>query len=115
MIYGEWQVEIQDDRATLNKNVFIFVRNIDGSDEMLQPDGETTQTIKMGEACRPTMKLREDVLQAFFNALSAKGMQPPKASFIEGKLEAVEAHLSDMRALVFEKPDEIINVECKKK
>lgn len=101
MTYGEWNVEINDNHATTFKNVWIYMRRPDGSDDILQSDGVTIKNIKHGAPMEPTMKLSPETLEAFFNALSRKGFTPPKASHTEGKLEATERHLKDMRKLVF--------------
>lgn len=49
-------------------------------------------------------------LQALLVAIKDQGIKLPEQSFTEGKLQATEKHLEDMRTLVFE-DQKIINVE----
>ena len=47
----------------------------------------------------PTLELEPEQLQAFADALNEQGYKPQQG-FVEGKLEATESHLKDMRTLL---------------
>lgn len=53
----------------------------------------------------PTLSLPglggKDILKAFVTAAVAVGIKPEPHAFLEGRLAASEAHLADMRRLVF--------------
>lgn len=57
------------------------------------------------EACEPTFRLggaeSSEILKALADALDQQGVKTDADSRIEGKLEAVTQHLTDMRILVF--------------
>ena len=45
----------------------------------------------------------EGTLSLMAQALDKRDIKPPKQSYVEGKLEATENHLKDMRKIVFNK------------
>ncbi len=96
-----WQVKIIDQGYTFNRDVFIFRKAVGGTEILL---GETIQFIKDGEAAprTPTLSLPPEVLQALADGLADSGYKP-SGGFTDGKLEATEKHLEDMRTLVFQK------------
>lgn len=47
----------------------------------------------------PFMHLEQDMLQSLADALNDNGIKPQQG-FIEGKLQATENHLQDMRTLL---------------
>jgi hypothetical protein len=49
-----------------------------------------------------TMLWDRDDLEALVTEASQLGIRPKEASFTEGKLQATQAHLEDMRSLVFD-------------
>ena len=54
-----------------------------------------------GDHVEPTMKsLSSEFAGALAGALQEKGIKPPEASFVEGKLVATEKHLEDLRSLL---------------
>ncbi len=90
---NEWNIKIVDSGYKLTKDVYIF-REIGEKVEFL--DGET---VHRGVAVsKPTLELTLDQLQVFADALNNIGIKP-KQGYLEGKLEATEKHLEDMRKL----------------
>lgn len=67
---------------------------------LVQRGGETIEYFEDGVVKEPSFKLNREQLQAFANALNEMGMNPQK-EYTDGKLEATEKHLEDMRQLVF--------------
>lgn len=91
----DWIIKINDPGFKTTLDVYIF-RPLTGH----ETETLTGQIIKAGERLPPTLELTRGQLQIFADALSEQGFKP-KEGFIEGKLEATEQHLSDMRKLVF--------------
>lgn len=96
MNINNWNIRIIDSGYKLTKDVFIFRQTFDGKTETLGGEIFGMGAMPM----KPTIELDDEQLQAFANALNELGISPQK-EFVEGKLEATEKHLEDMRKLVF--------------
>lgn len=92
---NEWQIRIVDPGYKFTREIYIFRRLFNGKTELLGV-GEIEDG---GIATKPTLELTPEQLQAFSDALNANGFQP-QDGFTEGKLEATERHLLDMRKLL---------------
>ncbi len=57
----------------------------------------------LGREFPPLMRLRPDEAQQFMDELWRVGIRPTEGSGSVGQLAAVQAHLEDMRTLVFKK------------
>lgn len=108
MIIGEWKVQIAEDGPTLVKKIWIY-RRMPGGISVLGPDMQTETRYDEYSDVPVTMKLDHFLFQAFGDALTGN-FKPSEGKFNEGKLEATEKHLEDMRRLVFEE-EKIINIE----
>lgn len=93
----DWIVKIIDPGYRTTRDVFIYRTGPIGKIELLRSD--TIETIDEGTAPEPSMRLSPEALQAFADALDKMGITP-KQGFVEGKLQATESHLSDMRQLL---------------
>jgi hypothetical protein len=93
---NNWKVKIIDPGYKLTYDVFIFRDTCDGKTEMV--DG--TIVIRGDKPIKPSLELNKEQLQEFADSLNGMGISPRK-EFIQGKLEATEKHLEDMRKLVF--------------
>lgn len=51
---------------------------------------------------KPTLRLDDDMFMALVDAIHNNGYKPREGKYTEGKLEATEKHLDDMRKIVFE-------------
>ncbi len=113
---GEWQISIKED-FSWDVSVYIFRHVIEGT-EMLKvgKNGslEYGAIIPHGGSkdVKPTFQLPPETLQSLFDALQKRGMKPSDQSFVEGKLQATEKHLEDMRKIAFEIPTEVINIDA---
>lgn len=106
---GQWRAKIYEDPATEIRKIYImastpqemngYVSNAHTGEIKYIPEGEAMES--------PSMQLTEGMMQALFEALQESGMKPKDQSYIEGKLEATQEHLKDMREIVFEKPVQI--------
>lgn len=97
---NEWTIKIVDVGYTFTRDVFIFRRMLGGT-EFIQNDG-TAFFVAEGSAeqPKPAICLDAEALQALADEL-ARTVYKPQKGFIEGKLDATEKHLEDMRKLVF--------------
>lgn len=99
---NQWQVKIRENSYMLGKDMYIFRLTPRGR-EILNKDGTITDYENgMAIPLEPFMHLEQDMLQGLADALNENGIKPQQG-FIEGKLEATEKHLEDMRRLVFKK------------
>lgn len=98
----EWIIKIVDKGYTFYRDVFLY-RRVPNGTEIYR--GDTTEIVDEGAAIvKPSFILSPEMLQSFADALNEQGYKPQKG-FIEGKLQATEKHLEDMRTLVFKKPN----------
>lgn len=94
----EWQVKILDRGYTFTHDVYIWRKGM--GNQIQQVTGNNTiETSEDGEVKEPTLRLDREQLVAFAQALNDLKINPKK-EFIEGKLEATENHLQDMRKLL---------------
>jgi len=91
-----WNIKIIDRGFKLQRDIYIFRQTFDGKMKML--DGKIYEIGAQPE--KPSLELDIEQLQEFASALNELGINPKK-EFVEGKLEATEKHLEDMRKLVF--------------
>ncbi|MEK6881422.1 MAG: hypothetical protein AABY22_17495 [Nanoarchaeota archaeon] len=93
-----WHIKIIDKGYTLLRDVFIWRNLSNGKVELLNGDIIESND---GNVCisKPTLQLTPEQLQSFADALNEIGFNP-KQGFMEGKLEATEKHLEDMRKLL---------------
>jgi hypothetical protein len=95
----QWEVIIREDGPTFYKNIWIVQKTYDGI-LVLGAGNETTKYTAGTSDIPPTFKLTPEMLDAFVNALFTNGIRPTKESKTEGKLEATERHLQDLRKLL---------------
>ena len=69
---------------------------------MLGQNGIVETIPNGGQIIYPTLRLEQYLLQELANELDKKGFKP-KEGFLDGKLQATEKHLEDMRTIVFKK------------
>lgn len=94
----EWKVNIVEDPIMLERSVYIY-RKLDGKISQYFGDG-TIKTFGEGSAvAEPSMILSQQMLQGFADALDKQGISPKK-QYLEGKLEATEGHMKDLRTLL---------------
>lgn len=93
----EWKVKIIDNPSLLGKEVFIY--QLHGEQVTYVGKDFHEHTVTRGASIEHGLILNEDQLRAFAQALGELGVHPQK-EYIEGKLEATESHLKDMRKLL---------------
>ena len=117
-------IQIQTNRQPGRTTVEVFVYDRHGRDSITfftpGEDGMVighTEKIDFGAVPsnqKPFMIMIEehyrDFCAAFMEQAKTMGIQSPTETYTKGKLEATEAHLADMRTLVFA-PQEIITGE----
>lgn len=101
MLRENWKVRIENSPATILREVWVYRHLPDGKTEILQPDLKTATTVDpyvVHDEQKPTMLLHPDILEAL--VAEAKNLTPTPKQYTEGKLEATESHLSDLRQLL---------------
>ncbi len=99
---GGWEVYLRDlDYA--HRVDLMILRRENNEIQVLQADGSISKFSDqelVAVDIPPTAKLRPEMLQAFADALYARGIQPRSRRFQEEQ-DLLKAHLEDMRRLVF--------------
>lgn len=93
----DWQVKISENPGFVGINVFIFRNRFDNKVDVIQ--GDVINTVSEGEGIKPTLILNHSQLQAFAEALNKIGINPTR-EYTEGKLEATQNHLADLRTML---------------
>ncbi len=106
MEFEQYKVIIEYRPELMSTVVYVFMKAGDNHTQYITKGGETTVTVERHKESKDQelwfARIQDDsVLSVLAEALDKKGIQPPKRPFVEGKLEATEAHLADMRKLVF--------------
>ena len=104
MNFGEWQVKIYENPGTISIDLWLF-RSTSMGREVLTHDG-TIKQLKEGSATDfndyfARFESMEQV-QVIAEAFAKFGVKTANDHKLEGLLEAKDAHLQDMRRLVFE-------------
>lgn len=90
-----WKISIRDVGYKSTRDIFVYRRGLNGKTEIMGV-GEVDEGAGVP---KPTLELEPEQLQAFADALNEQGYKPQKG-FLEGKLEATERHLADIRKLL---------------
>jgi hypothetical protein len=96
-------VEVRNRPYQFLTDIFIYRELSAGRLSVFLPQGEDVMEEKVFEqyaAIPATLTIPQEILPLLMKALAENGVKPPEASFVSGKLEATEAHLKDMRALL---------------
>lgn len=99
---GGWQVQVEQVGGRYAKQIYIYRTMHDGTVEVMQSDLNTVTTYPakydQTKPIAPTLIVEEGLLALIVNAV--KGIKPPERQYTEGKLEATENHLKDLRHLL---------------
>ena len=93
-----WKVKIVDKGYTDMQDIYIWHKGFGNKIEMVTGNN-TMEVFEDGAIKEPSIRLNREQLQAFANTLNTLGINPQK-EYVEGKLEATEKHLQDMRKLL---------------
>lgn len=96
----DWQVTIKQAIARIGREVWVYRKSSSGGTELLQADG-TVETVDYGSGkeAKPTYFLDEEVFRAIVQE-AMRTVPPPEKMYLEGKNEALEKHLQDLRHLL---------------
>jgi len=100
-LHDGWIVKIQNQPTSILQEIWVYRHTTDGKAQVLQPDLQTIETVDPyveDKKQKPTILIHPDILEAL--VASAKNLVPTPKQFVEGKLEATESHLSDLRQLL---------------
>lgn len=104
--YNNLQLIIQDDFGSMMVNIWLVDQK--GSELInITWDGEHLISTIVPEGIEPVkpflkvpLPFKQVFIKSFVDYASNNGIKPKEASFTEGKLEATEKHLEDMREIV---------------
>ncbi len=92
----DWKVQINEKPGMFMIDIFVYRDTYQGTEVV---NGDCITVLGKGEPATPTLSLLPEQLQALVDSLNEKGFKP-KEGFLEGKLQATESHLKDMRTLL---------------
>ena len=93
-----WTVKIVDKGFKFERDIYVYRKVFEGI-EVLHGDTVTRYSNGQEIPDKPTLSFNPETLQALADELAHIGIKPQKG-FLEGKLEATESHLKDMRTLL---------------
>lgn len=100
-MFDEFKVQILENPASFDLEVYFFHKVSDHITAVAQADGTLKEyEIASIERPQPTFKASRGTLAALLVAISAQGVKTKDLGFAEGKLEATENHLEDLRTLL---------------
>ena len=94
-----WEVHLFENIAADRVDVYIWHETFEESRRVLQATGEVI-TVPHGQEVPPTMKLPAGVTHGFAEALDRLGVKTDKDATLQGTMEAMRAHLADLRQLL---------------
>jgi hypothetical protein len=86
--------------AALAFEVYLCGPHMGDGYKTLQTLDWVVETKPLGAHTEPAFYLTEEQAQRLIQQLSERGARPPNVSLAEGKLEATERHLQDLRILL---------------
>lgn len=97
-----WKIKVVRGISTLMAEIIVYRHLHDGKIEVLDAKGVSTPYDNGTYAVLPTFRVHEYLLPALVEALkeSGTGTRTKDESKTEGKLEATERHLADLRRLL---------------
>lgn len=95
---SEWKIRFVERPEIDGRYLYICRTSHDDRFEVMMSDGKT-MVYDRGVETKPTLFLSRDMFQAIVDAVH-KDFKPSEGKFTEGKLEATERHLADLRQLL---------------
>ena len=97
---NEWQIKVVENPLHTRRDIYIF-RDMGDTIEFLQSDNMAITRDKYAKTddIEPTIRLEPEAIQALVDELSVVGYKPLKG-YTEGKVEAMDNHLQDLRKLL---------------
>lgn len=92
-----WKVRVDSPVNRLGVDVYIYRYISNRKMELLKSSGTIVK--EAGEVVEPTLSLEHEAFQALVDAIHSDH-KPSEGKFVEGKLEATENHLEDLRKLL---------------
>ena len=100
----EWQVRIEYRPGQSSTYIYVMRRLEVGRNEFLVKGGDESKTVDVTSAISDEVyfaRFEDDEIGSLLvEALDKRGIKAPSQSFAEGKLQATEAHLSDLRQMI---------------
>ena len=96
---SDWQVDIRESKVAMKYDLFFYYRSGDTVGVMNNDSTITTYPKGALISDKPTIELDSWAFRSLVDAIYAKH-KPSEGKFTEGKLEATENHLKDLRQLL---------------
>lgn len=96
-MHENWIIKIIDKGFKTDRDIYIFRPLPNRRVEILR--GDIAEVVEEDVEPKPSLMLSPEALQSFADSLASIGIKPQKG-FCEGKLEAMEKHLVDLRTLL---------------
>ncbi len=101
MIPPGFQIRIAYNPAWACYDVYLIGRNTPNGQEFISPvEWKGIEALEGGVIPEPAFRITREQAEVFMEQLSGHGVKPPDVSLAEGKLEATERHLQDLRTLL---------------
>ena len=96
----DWKVRVRHGFDTLMTEIIVYRHLHDGRVEVQDAKGDVVSYDRGTSAVVPTFRIHEFLLQELVEAIKSSGTRTKDESRTEGKLEATERHLADMRQML---------------
>lgn len=104
MLLGDWEAKVVYEPGRSTNAIYLTRHTASGREYMLAED--TIRTLRQGETTDQDLtfaRLDDEQMRALLVAFDSHGVKRPEASYTQGKLEATEGHLEDMRLIALSK------------
>jgi hypothetical protein len=99
--YGKSKVFVRQNWTNFGLEVILLVESLDGKRYMAKPVKFEWEEVRLGQLINePTFVLEDEYYQDLIDAMHKIGKVIPSESKLEGKLEATNYHLEDLRQLL---------------
>lgn len=98
-MHENWKIDIQNRVNQFITDIYIYRR---AGEQIETIEGNEYRQYSRGCIFPPSFSISSDLVPLLAEAIAKSGVKLPDESFVKGKLEATEKHLSDMRKIVFE-------------
>lgn len=99
----EWKIEIKNRITQFLTDIWIYRQGMNDKIIILSYSGQIAEEKEYdmeGKELLPSITLPTELLPLLLQQLLGNGVKSPAKDFVEGKLQAVEYHLEDMRKLL---------------
>ena len=101
---NEWKVQVEYRPGKMSMFIYVSRRIAPNQIEFITKGGDLREVVETTGAFNDEVyyaRLEDDSISSLLvEALDKRGIKAPSQSFTEGKMQATEAHLSDLRKMI---------------